>query len=51
MVSIVTVHLLDLGFFFISILGEVVIIHEEAPVVVALEVEPPPLEALTNFPP
>ena len=52
-VSLVTVHLVVLRFFFlfVSILGDVVTVDGEGPVVVAPGVGPPPLEALTNFPP
>ena len=50
-VSLVTVHLADLRFllFFISILGEVVAMGEEGPVLVVLGAELSPFEALMNF--
>ena len=52
-VSLVTVHLADLRFlfFFISVLGEVVAMGEEGPVLAVLGAELSPFEALTNFPP
>ena len=51
-VSLVTVHLVILCFFFlVSVLGDVAAVDREGPVVVVLGVGPPPLEALTNFPP
>ena len=52
-VSLVTVHLADLRFFLflVSVLGEVVTIGEEGPVLVVLGAELSPFEALTNFPP
>ena len=52
-VSLVTVHLVILRFFFflVSILGGVVTVDGEGPVVVVPGVGPPPLEALTNSPP
>ena len=52
-VSLVTVRLVILRFFFflVSVLGDVVTVDREGPVVVVPGVGPPPLEALTNFPP
>ena len=50
-VSLVTVHLVILCFFLVSVLGDVVTVDREGPVVVVPGVGPPPLEALTNFPP
>ena len=52
-VSLVTVHLADLHFllFFFSVLGEVVAMGEEGPVLTVLGAELSPFEALTNFPP
>ena len=52
-VSLVTVHLMVLRFFFlfVSILGDVVAVDGEGPVVAVPKAGPPPLEALTNFPP
>ena len=52
-VSLVTVRLVILRFFFflVSVLGDVAAVDGEGPVVVVLGVGPPPLEALTNFPP
>ena len=52
-VSLVTVHLVTLRFFFflVSVLGDVVAVDGEGPVVVVPGVGPPPLEALMNFPP
>ena len=52
-VSLVTVRLVVLRYFFlfVSILGDVVAVDGEGPVVAVPEVGPPPLEALTNFPP
>ena len=46
-------HLADLRFllFFISILGEVVAMGEEGPVLAVLGAELSPFEALANFPP
>ena len=55
MVSLVTVHLgvtcLFFFLFFASVLGGVTIAAEEGPADVALWGEPPPFEALMNFPP
>ena len=53
MVSLVTVHLVILRFFFflVSVLGDVATVDEEGSAVVVLGVGPPPLEALMNFPP
>ena len=50
-VSLVTVHLTDLCFllFFFSILGEVVAMGEEGPMLAELGAELSPFEALTNF--
>ena len=52
-VSLVTVHLADLRFFLflVSILGEVVAMGEEGPVLAVLGAELSPFKALTNFPP
>ena len=52
-VSLVTVRLVILRFFFIlvSVLGDVVAVDGEGLLVVVTGVGPPPLEALTNFPP
>ena len=53
MVSLVTVRLVVLRFFFlfVSVLGDVVAADGEGPAVAVPGVGPPPLEALTNFPP
>ena len=53
MVSLVTVRLVALHFFFllVSILGDVVAVDGEGPVVAVPEAGPRPLEALMNFPP
>ena len=52
-VSLVTVRLVVLCFFFlfVSVLGDVVTVDGEGPVVAVPEAGPPPLEALMNFPP
>ena len=52
-VSLVTVHLEDLHFFLflVSVLGEVVAVGEEGPVLMVLGAELSPFEALMNFPP
>ena len=52
-VLLVTVHLAGLRFlfFFISVLGEVVAIDEDGPVLAVLGAELSPFEALTNSPP
>ena len=49
-VSLVTVRLTDLRFlfFFISVLGEVVAMGEDGPVLAVLGAELPPFKALTN---
>ena len=51
-VSLVTVHLTDLRFlfFFISVLGEVVAIGGDGPVLAVLGAELSPFEVLTNPP-
>ena len=48
-----TVHLADLHFllFYVSVLGEVVAMGEEGPVLAVLGVELSPFEALTIFAP
>ena len=53
MVSLVTVRLVILRFFFllVSVLGDVVAVDGEGPVVAVPGVGPRPFEALTNFPP
>ena len=53
MVSLVTVHLgvFHFFFFFTSVLGSVATVVEEGMAVTTFWVEPPPFEALTNFPP